>query len=380
MDLTLIVTEDCNLRCRYCYQKNFYGTAMPLETARIAVDKSLHEGPLSLTFFGGEPLLQSEIIFETLKYARRRERELQIPVTAKVPTNGLLLNENLIEEAGSHGLFISLSFDGIRQAQDSGRVRRDGAGSFDAVVRSLRMLAAAGRPFSVYSVITPQNVRWFAESREFLHEQGARIFVSAIDYTANWTGDAIAELNAQYRLVARFYRNLLKRREHFHLEPFDSRISQHTRPKDWKRCCPGVTQITVGPDGTLYGCVEYFYRRLNSIGHVSSWLDAKAVRAMSLERGGLPDECQECGINERCNNNCACVNLRTTGKANVPPLSLCLTEQNTLFTIDAIAAALFREKAPEFLLRQYSASYHMLTSVEKMLEQMEAGHAHATAS
>ena len=381
MDLTLIMTEDCNLRCRYCYQKDFIRTEMPLEIAMSALNSAVSRSSerLSLTFFGGEPLLRAERLFEVLRYARTLERRSGIPITAKVPTNGLLLDDAIIEEAGRWGLFVSLSFDGIRQAQDAGRVRPDGASSYEAALAALRRLVAARRPFGVYSVVTPQNARWFAQSRQFLWDEGARIFVSALDYTARWDAASIDALRKQYAVIAQFYRQLLRQREHFHFEPFDSRISQHTRPKDWQRCCPGISQVTVGPDGTLYGCVEYFYRRLHPLGSAASWLDAPSVRAMASERGGLPEECSGCGVRERCNNNCACVNLRTTGKANQPPESLCLTEQQTLFIIDAVAAALYTEKTPEFLLRQYSASFNMLSSVEKLIESLEAEHEPAIA-
>jgi uncharacterized protein len=373
MELTLILTEDCNLRCRYCYQKNFIRNEMPFEVATQALESAIRAGEteIALTFFGGEPLLRSEMLLRILAHARRLEREHGIRIGAKTPTNGLLLTQEFIDRAAELSLFISLSFDGVRAAQDGGRVTPEGASSFDRALAALRLLASSRRPFGVYSVITPWNVGAYAESREFLWREGARIFVSAIDYMSDWSPSDIETLRSQYKQVALFYRRLLSQRQHFHLEPFDSRISQRTRPKDWTRCCPAVTQVTVGPDGTLYGCVEYFYRRMHPLGHVDTWLNPAAVKAVAQERAGLQPECRDCGVRDRCNHNCACVNLRTTGKANVPPVSLCLTEQETLFVIDAIALQLYQEKVPEFLLRQYSASFHMLRSIESWIEELE---------
>jgi len=373
MELTLILTEDCNLRCRYCYQKNFIKSEMPFEVAAQALESAIRAGEtdIALTFFGGEPLLRSGMLFRILEHARSLERQHGVRISAKTPTNGLLLTKEFIDRASLLQLFISLSFDGVRAAQDSGRVTPEGASSFDRGLAALRLLAAARRPFAVYSVITPANINAYPESREFLWSEGARIFVSAIDYTSQWDQAAIATLRAQYKRVAQFYRRLLKERQHFHMEPFESRISQRTRPKDWTRCCPAISQVTVGPEGTLYGCVEYFYRRLHPLGTASTWLNPAQLKAMAAERAGLLPECQQCGVRDRCNQNCACVNLRTTGKANVPPVSLCLTEQESLFAIDAIALQLYEEKIPEFLLRQYSASYHMLRSIESWIEELE---------
>ena len=382
MDLTFILTEDCNLRCTYCYQKAFRRNEMPaavgLTALRSALDAGIRGGSLALTFFGGEPLLCADTLFEILREARQLERGYRVPMSAKVPTNGLALTESIVERAAETGLFISLSFDGIRAAQDAGRLKPDGrSSSYDDALRALRLLAGAGRPFGVYSVITPQNVSYLAESRRFLWAEGARILVSAIDYTANWDERSVATLVEQYEQVGRMYGDLLRRRERsFHLEPLDSRISQWTRPRDWTRCCPGISQVTVAPDGTLYGCVEFFYRRLFPLGTAAGWLDDELVRAFAkAELAGKADECKTCGVRDRCTTSCACVNLRTTGDANRPPPALCVTEQETIFAIDRVAERLYRRRVPEFLLRQYSSSYHLLSGIEKLLGEYGIGYA-----
>lgn len=376
MDVTFILTEECSLRCAYCYQKNYPVTVLPVPTAVAALDSAARHGArfLALTFFGGEPLLRRDNLFAILEEARALERARRLPVTAKVSTNGLALDDEAIRRARELGLFISLSHDGVREAMDGGRVLPDGRSAFDRVDAALRRLVEARIPFAVYSVITPKNVACLARSREYLWETGARILVGAIDYTADWDEDAVRTLVREYRKLGRLYRRLLKDRANVHLEPFDSRIAQWTRPGEFQRCAPGVRQVTVGPDGTLYGCVEYFYRRLHPIGNAWTWLDPEAVRAVSHERCDRPDECGECALASRCNNTCACINLRATGRVNVPPASLCLTEQETIFEADRLAAKLYRRRVPEFLMRQYSRSYHLLSSIERLLESMGVPH------
>ncbi|MBI3857627.1 MAG: radical SAM protein [Planctomycetes bacterium] len=381
MELTFILTEECNLRCTYCYQKNYPRSVMPVPVALSAIDGAIRNGArrLELTFFGGEPLLQAGPLFEILGRARELERERGIPITAKTSTNGLALDDRVIAQAARLGLFISLSHDGVREAMDAGRVTPEGASAFDRVEAALRRLVAARMPFGVYSVITPGNVRYLARSRRHLWEAGARLLISAIDYTADWDPDALRRLLKQYEELGDFYRSLLRERRDMHFEPFDSRISQVTRPADWKSCAPGVRHVTVAPDGALYGCVEYFYRRLGSIGRAETWLDAARLRELSRNRQHPPDECGDCVLNDRCNNDCACINLRTTGQANVPPASLCITEQETIRAADRLAARLYRERLPEFLLRHYSGSYHLLSSVERWLESMGVSHEPAEA-
>ncbi len=379
MDLTFFLTEDCNLRCHYCYQKSFRPTTMPMGLALRAMEQALEHGAtfLSLTFFGGEPLLRADTLFEVLAAARRLEKERTIPVTAKVATNGLLLNDETIALARQLGLFISLSFDGLRPAQDAGRLTPSGESSFDIVDRSLRRLVAAAVPFGVYSVVTPANVPYLAASRRYFWEAGARILVSAIDYTGSWDETALATLLDQYRKLGDLYREMLAQRGYTHLEPFDSRISQRTRTEDYQKCCPGVRQLSVGPDGTLYGCVEYFYRRLLPLGTVADWLDPEQVKALSQARSGRPAQCEPCGINDRCNYSCDCINLRVSGSPQGPPLSLCQTEQAAIIASDTLASSLYRRHDRAFLVRHYSQSYSMLMAMEKLLNDLEDNHEQA---
>jgi uncharacterized protein len=378
MDLTFLLTEDCNLRCAYCYQPQFRPVAMAAETGIQALRQAIHHGAenLALTFFGGEPLLNTPSLWAILRAARSLEREHGIPVTAKVSTNGLLLDEPFLREAALLGLFVSLSCDGNGPAQDAGRVRPTGEGSSAEVTRALRLLVAARRPFAVYSVVTPANVRWFARSRQWLWDEGARILVSALDYTATWDAPALEELERQYRRVGRMYAASLRRKAGFHLEPFDSRIGLRTRGNN-QRCAPGLSQVTVAPDGALYGCLEYFHRRLSPLGDVARWLDQEAVRALCAPRAARPEECQDCGVRDRCNTACACVNLRGTGDPARPPTALCLSEQLLIQSVDRIAAGLWRKRVPEFLLRQYSDSYHFLSGIEALLTEMGIDHEHA---
>jgi uncharacterized protein len=199
MELTFILTEECNLRCTYCYQKNYPRTVMPVQVALSAIDSAIRSGArrLELTFFGGEPLLQREHLFEILRRAREVERERGVPITAKVATNGLALDDRVVEEAARLGLFISLSHDGVREAMDTGRVTPEGGSAFDRVEAALERLVAARMPFGVYAVTTPGNARHLARGRRHLWDAGARLLISAIDYTADWNQDANPVIRSQ---------------------------------------------------------------------------------------------------------------------------------------------------------------------------------------
>jgi len=372
IDLTLMLMLDCNLRCTYCYHRRFAKDVMPTTVAMDALTSAMNAGAgaVSLTFFGGEPLLEPGLMFEILGRARKLETSRQVPLTAKVSTNGLLLTEDVVEKARQTGLFISLSMDGIRESQDAGRKTAAGGSSFDSAQKALDLLAGADCPFAVYSVITPDNVTWFAESVEYFWDRGARIIVNTPDYTARWDRASLSRLRRQYRKAGLFYRRLLENNEYFHMEPFDSRISQVTRPDQWRRCAPGAGQVVAAPDGTLYGCIEYYHRELIPLGTASGWIERGRARQLAANKRPKPDACVSCGISTRCNNSCACANLRGTGHAGTPPRTQCDCERAAVLTVDSVASALYRRKVGEFLRKHYSCSYHLLTGIERIVEDM----------
>src|SRR5690606_13880661 len=106
----------------------------------------------------GEPLLRKEALLKILEAARALERRYEIPVTAKVSTNGLLVDEAFIAAAAQLGLFISLRCAGVEASQNSGRPTAEGDESAPGVYRALELLARRRIPFATYSVITPNNV------------------------------------------------------------------------------------------------------------------------------------------------------------------------------------------------------------------------------
>lgn len=154
MQLTLVVTDDCNLRCRYCtfsdkYQltRNRGSSSMSLDLALRAVDyflelarPEIERNPrrlFGLTFYGGEPLLEIDLISKVIKYAKERYGDLCIPV---MTVNGTLLTESTSQILADHDAHVSVSLDGPQPDQDRLRVFPSGDGSYESVMRNLRRI------------------------------------------------------------------------------------------------------------------------------------------------------------------------------------------------------------------------------------------------
>ena len=140
--MCLNISHDCNLRCEYCFAaKGDFGTGrelMPFETAKKAIDflieKSGNRHNLEVDFFGGEPLMNFDVVKKTVEYARSIEKEHDKNFRFTITTNGLLLTDDKIDFINREMANVVLSLDGRKEVNDKLRVSPNGRGSYDVIV------------------------------------------------------------------------------------------------------------------------------------------------------------------------------------------------------------------------------------------------------
>jgi len=151
------MAHDCNLRCKYCFagEGNYHGenhlclSKWPGELL-ICHWESGNRRNIEIDFFGGEPLLNLKTIKDTVEYAREREKNSNKRFRFTVTTNGLLLNDEIMEYLNDTMDNIVLSLDGRREVNDSMRVRRDGSGCYDAIVPKFQKMASIRKDKDYY--------------------------------------------------------------------------------------------------------------------------------------------------------------------------------------------------------------------------------------
>jgi MoaA/NifB/PqqE/SkfB family radical SAM enzyme len=208
--LMLMTTYECQLRCGYC-RVDRGPRRMDARTARRGADLLLSSraGHLILNFFGGEPLLEWDLVKRTALYARARRgrRPLRINVT----TNGLLLDDEKIEFLKSVDGYVHLSLDGAAEANAS-RLRGTGPGAQRAMEAALRRLEASGLPYHVNAVVDPARAAFFDEDMLSLEGLGARRIQFGYRVGVLWRASALeALLAALDRYAARGRAELINR-------------------------------------------------------------------------------------------------------------------------------------------------------------------------
>ena len=367
MHYTLHLSNNCNMACKYCYVDKGHILKMNKETVVKTVNMAANEkNSVGIIFFGGEPLLCKDIIYETVEYCRWMEKNNDCRFHYKVTTNGLLLDEAFMEFSLKHNLFIALSHDGVQEAHDKHRVDNDGRGTFKKLSSKMELLLSQ-RPYApVLMVVNPDTVDLYAESVQYLYQRGFRYLICSLNYAAVWTDRDMKKLEKQYKELAAFYLEMTLAENKFYLSPFEVKISSHINGQTYgkERCELGKKQISVGPDGTLYPCVQFVGEKDSTIGNVDAGIIEKRREALYTLNEVEKIECGECAIRNRCNHHCGCLNKQATGSIEKVSPVLCAHERILLPIADKLAKKLYKKRNPMFIQKHYNDMYPLLSLIE----------------
>ncbi len=364
MDISLSLTHDCNLACTYCYAGCKRRRAMTPSVARQALDFAFafHSPKRQLGFFGGEPLLEWELLKESTVLAEKLAAQTGTRLQKTVTTNGTLLTEQRVDWLREHGFHIALSLDGNRDMHDATRPFADGRSSFAAARRGLRLLLARFPESEVVVVPDPVNVRHLAAGVRFLaEEEKVRRIAINPNFYARWDEAAMARWRRAFEEIGDFYLAWHRKGEPVAINFIDGKVI--TRLKDGfepcDRCNFGEREIAVAPSGRLYPCERLIGEDTDAtmaIGTVDGGFDEAKRERVLARRGNVDRDCLGCAFRNRCMNWCCCINYTLTGAIDRTDGIVCFHERTAIAVADRVAGELFRERNPAFMQRFYYES------------------------
>lgn len=301
LDVGLVLTHACNLACSYCYTGEKKRVRMSADLAEraltFAFDRAVAtDSRLQLEFFGGEPLLERELLLSTAASARARAAELGVPLLLQMTTNGTLLTRELVDRLAALEVHIALSIDGTRAQHEAGRPLAGGGSSYDATRAGLALLIAADLRFDVIAVVDPCNVDALAEGVTELAEAGVEAITLNVNWGARWDAHALDVLTEQLERTAAVFLAWLRAGRWLRIQPLESAPRSHI---DLGRvvtasCSAGSRRLAVAPSGRLYGCARSVGEDDGraAIGHIDGGIALPVVAA---------------------ENGCRCANSEETG-------------------------------------------------------------------
>ena len=330
--LCLHIAHDCNLACRYCFAEEgeYHGrrAIMSYEVGKKALDflvaNSGNRTNLEVDFFGGEPLMNWEVVKQLVAYGRSLEEEHHKKFRFTITTNGVLLNAEILEFVNKEMGNMVLSIDGRKEVHDRMRPHRGGQGSYDEIVPKFKKAAESRGQMNYYvrGTYTHYNTD-FAKDVLHLADLGFKQ-ISVEPVVAPETEDyAIREedlpqLLAQYDELAE---EMIKRRKEGNgFNFFHFMIDLEGGPCVAKRlsgCGSGTEYLAVTPWGDLYPCHQFVGNEDFLMGNVDEGVLRTDIRDEFKQCNVYAKEkCKDCFAKFYCSGGCAANSYNFTGNVN----------------------------------------------------------------
>lgn len=316
--LCLHIAHDCNLRCGYCFAGTGdfggYRAMMSKETAEKAVEfaiagsKMRHN--LELDLFGGEPLMNPEVVKHVINYVRRREFETGKNIKLTLTTNGTLLNDDIIQFLNDNRVMLVLSLDGKKETHDNMRPFPNKTGSYDAAVRGFKKVIESrnGKNYYLRGTYTHFNPH-FAEDTLDMTKIGKELSVEpvvGIDEPYVLTEADLPVLYEEYDKLARAY--LQKRREGDAFDFFHFNVALDNGPCVAKRlagCGAGHEYFAITPEGDIYPCHQFVGREEYKLGTLETGVvKPDLVQKFRHTHVMTKAECSTCWARFFCSGGC----------------------------------------------------------------------------
>lgn len=316
--LCLHIAHDCNLRCGYCFAGTGdfggYRAMMSKETAEQAVEFAIAGSRmrhnLELDLFGGEPLMNPEVVKHVINYVRRREVETGKNIKLTLTTNGTLLNDEMIKFLNENRVMLVLSLDGKKETHDNMRPFPNKTGSYDAAVSGFKKVIESrnGKNYYLRGTYTHYNPH-FAEDTLDMTKIGKELSVEpvvGIDEPYVLTEADLPVLYEEYDKLARAY--LQKRREGESFDFFHFNVALDNGPCVAKRlagCGAGHEYFAITPEGDIYSCHQFVGREEYKLGTLATGVvKPDLVQKFRHTHVMTKTECRTCWARFFCSGGC----------------------------------------------------------------------------
>lgn len=327
--LCLHVAHTCNLNCAYCFasQGKYQGerAIMSLEVGKRALDFLIENSPgrrnLEVDFFGGEPLMNWDMIKELVAYARVREKEAGKNFRFTLTTNGLLIDDDVIDFANREMSNVVLSLDGRKSVHDRYRVDYAGNGSWERIVPKFQKLVEARGHQNYYmrGTFTHANPDFLKDIEEMLRlgftELSMEPVVCAPTDPSALTEEDLPIVLEQYEKLAELMKERREAGKPFTF--YHYMIDLKGGPCIYKRvsgCGSGTEYMAVTPWGDLYPCHQFVGEEKYKLGNIWDGVTAPDVQEEFASCNVYTrEDCKDCWAKLYCSGGCAANAYHATG-------------------------------------------------------------------
>lgn len=319
------VTTNCNMNCTYCYEgENKKDSNISNETLEQTLSfikrymLSFKDEKIIVDFHGGEPLLQ----FDKIQYAvKDLLGKFEENISFGITTNGTIVSEEIFKFLTENFHYsLSISLDGNRKTHNMNRKLKNGAGSYEIVIKNAKKFLAIRDDVRIRMTINSKTVDSLYSSIDSLIDSGFKIIAPAIDYFDNeWDKEKMEILQEQIILLKEKLRNKQAQ--------INMGLINNYSKKAIGICTGGTNSYHISPDGYIYPCAFVVGKQEHVIGDVFTGLDDNRIRTFRKINETIINICKGCSHELACISvRCRLLNKIITGDYYTPASSVCSVE------------------------------------------------------
>ena len=318
--LCLMVAQDCNLRCKYCFgDGGSYGGKRAIMTEEIGkkavdfiIDHSKNRRHCEIDFFGGEPLINFKTVKAVTEYVRQREAETNKIFKLTLTTNGMLLDDDKINWLNENNISLVLSLDGRKEIHDSMRPDSTGRGSYDRALKNFLKLIESrnGENYYLRGTYTKNNLDFTNDVLD-LNDKGFEILsvepVVLKDNPLGFSENDLDRINEEYDRLTAAYLDRQRIGKGFFFFHFNVDLSNGPCvAKRLSGCGAGHEYFAVDVNGDLYPCHQFVGREKYKLGDVFNGVDDPKNLTNYFRQSHVLNKpkCKECWARFFCSGGC----------------------------------------------------------------------------
>ena len=334
--VTMLLTNDCNLACSYCFESNKGKDYMPKEMALDILKATYNQvdpmaGIFTLNMFGGEPLMNWETFKAVCDYVL--ENNLKIRITAT--TNLTLLTDEMIDYIDELSIPVLVSVDGIKEVHDKHRCN-----SFDKVIENMKKLIDRDLGYLIEARMTvaPDTAKYMYESVKMLVDLGINNIANVPASDLEWDAQSIQDYKDNYEKILDMYIDILNdetNKRNISLYKVDQALNLALEPikEDTSMCNIGNPRwVIVDWKGDIWPCPDYPTTDnvdliAGKIGNFYTGVDETKVDPKPMVATYELERCKGCEAISICKSGCPYENYTKNGKFNEPTIGYCTLQK-----------------------------------------------------
>lgn len=328
----LNVAHDCNLRCKYYFadgegydqEKRLMSFEVAKQSINFLIENSGSRKNIEVDFFGGEPLLNIEVVKKTVSYARSREKQYNKNFRFTITTNSTLLTDDIMDYLEENMVNIVLSIDGRKEIQDSIRIKINNGGTYDEILPKIKSMverrSKSKKQYYIRGTFTSQNLDFYEDIKHFINLGFKEISIEPVVLPS----DNILSIKEEYleQIYDQYDKILNELLQHDDVIFYHMNIDINGGTCIYKRisgCGAGFEYIAVTPDGTIYPCHQFVGNSSFNMGNVYEGIKNKKI-SKDFKKSNIynKSECKKCWARFYCSGGCQANNYNFNGDTKIP--------------------------------------------------------------